>query len=243
MIVLLVLVAFGILAWQFRPAFYLWRMGQTGFVPRGLALSGDSGLKSLYRAVDRLNERSEPRWSESLASALQEVRFEKLAKARGNALLTRNAATLAPVNEDLAHALQQCFHFCTDPIIQRELLTSLTELDFNQKARFFCDVFEVAEGDSKLSLSISYFESLLALAYSQNWENPEDYFGEGSISSGKMAETQEIMRQNLKACVLPIGQKALRKARSKFDEEHLPDWAPQIERALTQYASEDQGKY
>ncbi len=231
--IIVVLLAF--LAWQGRGYIYLWRMQAAGFVPRGLVRMGEKATPLLLGACEKLDTLSDPEWCESLAFALKEIRYLANTRRTGSVSRTQNSTLLLPVDTTLARAFRRTFAYCKDTESRLAIISSLSDLDYRMKARFFCDAFPLASTMEKSLLTV-YPESLLWLVYR---EHPTDgaYFGWQRLDANGIARQQAAMQRTLEQCLLPILERSVAEIRD-LPYEAKEDWAIRLEDIYLQFLEE-----
>jgi len=230
-IIALALIVIAFTGWSLRGHFFMWKMKQSGFPPSQLVAMKGKAMPLLCRAAEKLDESSNPEWSKAIAFALQETRYKVTSRKTGSTKYTHNATVLEPVDEKMAQALKKAYKNCPDTETRIEIITAMADLDYRQKARFFCDVFESSHPVEKEFL-IMRAEELVRLAFDEHEPNG-NYFGWENLDQKGLKQKQQQMQDLLQQCVLPLAQQEWSRAHAAAGGE-APDWANLWEDALTQ---------
>lgn len=222
----LTVVVLAFLAWQFRGHYYIWKMKQSGFVPLGLVNMKARILPLLYDQVGQLGQEADPEWAQTLAIAIQEVRYEIVAARVAQVQYYHVLPSLQPVDDTMLQAFLTCFEYCKEPNARGAMLTALHDLDFNMKAQFFCKAFDAEEYPRKMSLA-AYANDLIRLAYG---DDPESSYWKHVEPTQKDAQ-QAQMQQQLQDCLLPIVRKTWAEVQQQ-PEDQWPDWSYYFEEGL-----------
>jgi len=201
--IVLGLICLGSGLWRlWRADYYLWRLHAEGHGPQSYALRklGPEVLPRLYEELDALGDEPAGEVRSTLVGIIQDIRYDQVARQRGEVLVTVVATTPAPVDTEMVKHLVEALASEPNDEERRDMTIWLSELDYGMATAVFCEGLAVVP-DATVHGMTTIIDEAVSQATKDVYERSDSLYPWRGMDETAIAERKRAILDELQRCV------------------------------------------